>query len=155
MVFGQALPFFLERSSREEGKRDKAEAEEILRFIGMSLAIAEATAQGIQINSPFQLPLITKEMWMEGCPCPQKLRSWKGVLAFEFKYFKSKHSESFVSSYNESLHAGIMKQLFTPLQRSITHDIRSIHLKSSGSLRYIKSPELQPNSAQIFMQKKD
>ena len=91
---------------------------------------------------------------MEGCPCLQKSRHWKGVLTFQEEYFKSKNSESFVSSYNESLHAGLMKQLFAPLSRSIAHDISSIHIRSSGSFRNAKSPELQPNLVTIFIQRK-
>ena len=74
---------------------------------------------------------------------------------FRDKYFKSKNSKSFVSSYNESMHTGIMKQPFAPLSRSIVYDISSIHMKSSGSFRYAKSPESQPNLAPIFMQKKN
>ena len=132
----------------------KAEAKFFLRIIGMSHAMAEATAQGLQINCLFQLPLIQKEMWMEGCPCPQKSRHWKGVLAFQDKYFKSKNSESFVSCYNELLHAGLMKQLFAPLSRSIGHDIRSIPIRSSGFFRNAKSPELQRNLVPIFTKRK-
>ena len=135
-------------------KERKAEAEEILRMIGMSPEMATATTQGLQINSPFQQPLIMKEMWMEGCPCLQKSTHWKGVLAFQDQYFKLKNSDSFLSSYNKSFHAGLMKQLFATLSRSIAPDISSIYMRSSGSFRNAKSPESQLNSAPIFMQKK-
>ena len=43
-----------------------------------------------------------------------------------------------------------MQQLFALLSRSIAHDIRSINIRSSGFFRDAKSPELQPNLAQIF-----
>ena len=118
----------------------------------MSPAMAAVTAQGLQIYSSFQLLLITKKMLMEGCPCSQKSRHWKGVLAFQEEYYKSKNLESFVSSYNELLHKGL--QLFTPLSRSIVHDISSIHMRSSGSFRNAKSSKSQPNSAPIFPRQK-
>ena len=105
VVFGRALLFFWKDPAVKKAIERKAKAEEILRIIGMSHAMAEATAQGLQINCLFQLPLITKEMQMEGCPCLQKSRHWKGVLAFQDKYFKWKNSESFVLSYIESLQA--------------------------------------------------
>ena len=121
--------FFRSYPAVQKANERKAEAEEISRIIGMLPTMATATVHGLQINSLFQLLLITKEMWIEGCPCTQKSRHWKGILAFQDEYFKSKKSESFVTSYNKSMHAGIK------------HDISDIHLKSSGSLRYVKSPK--------------
>ena len=140
---------FKEDPAIKKAKEKKAEAKEILRIIRLSSEMATATAQELQINSPFQLSLIMKEMWMEGCPCTQKSRHWKGVIVFQEEYFRSKNSESFIS-----FHTGLMKQLFTPLPRSITPDISSIHMRSSGSYRNAKSPKSQPNAAPIFNQKK-
>ena len=91
---------------------------------------------------------------MERCPCLQKSKHWKGVLTFQDEYFKLKNSKSFISSYNESFHAGLMKQLFAPLSRSIAPDISSTYMRSSGSFRNAKSPKSQLNWAPIFMQKK-
>ena len=145
---------FKEDPSMKKAKEKKAEAEEILRIIGLSPEMAMATARGLQIISPFQLPLITKKMLMKGCPCTQKSRHWKGTMAFQDKYFRLKNSESFISSYNKSFHPGLMKQLFAPVPRSIAPDISSIHMRSSGSFRHLKSPESQPNAAPIFQQKK-
>ena len=147
---GELYCIFLERSSREEGKREEGGSQRNFKIIRMSLAMAEATARGLQINSPFQPPLITNEMWIEGCPWPQKSRHWKGVIMFEDEDFKSKNSESFVSIYNESLHASLMQQLFAPLSRIITHIIWNIPIRSSGLFRDVKSPELQPNLAPVF-----
>ena len=91
---------------------------------------------------------------MEGCPCTQKSRHWKGITAFLDEYFRSKNSESIISSYNESFHAGLMKQLFAPLPRSIAPNISSIHMRSSRLFRNGKSQKSQPNAAPIFSQKK-
>ena len=146
--------FFKGDPAIKKVKERKAEAEEILRNVRLSPKMAKATTRGLQINSPFQLPLITKEMWMEGCPCTQKSRHWKGIMAFQDEYFRSKNSESFISSYNESFHAGLMKQLFAPLPRSIAPDVSSIHMRSSGSFRHAKIPNLSRTRRQFSPKKK-
>ena len=74
--------FFKEDPAVKKAKERQAEAKEILRIVRLLPEMAKATARGLQINSPFQLPLIRKEMWMEGCPCTQKMRHLKGITAF-------------------------------------------------------------------------
>ena len=84
------MPWRKKSKERQKETRNCEIAEEILKFIRMSLEMANATAQDIQINNLFQPSLTTDEMWMKGCPWLQKLRRLRGFLAFEDKAFKSK-----------------------------------------------------------------
>ena len=94
--------------------------EEILNIIGMSKVNAVRTLRCMDIHSPMALALIAEEEWMNSCPCTQKESYWKSVYAFQQKYAKSKDSEGFLMSYDESMHVRTMRELLAPVLRNIS-----------------------------------
>ena len=91
---------------------------------------------------------------MRSCPCTQMERYWKSVYAFQQEYAKSKELQSFLTSYDKSMHVQTMRKLFVPDPQNISQDVSSIYVKSSGSMKYIKSPEMNLNLEPVRTQNK-
>ena len=89
-----------------------------------------------------ELPLHPKRKVLEEC-----LRLPAGVCKVE-------GAGKFLTSYDESMHVQTMRELFALDPGNISQDVSSIYVKSSGSMKCVKSPEMNLNLELVRTQNK-